>query len=157
MKEKERLKSLFEKLYNGSPWIDINIDATLKNISHQQAHKRILAGCNSIWEITNHLIAWRSNVLKRVHGKKIKTPGNNYFEKVNDHSANAWANTLKRFAATQKQWLHYLEKLNPEQLGTLYPGNNMSYYEHIQGILQHDAYHLGQIVLLKKVVMKASK
>ena len=34
----------------------------------------------------------------------------------------------------------------------VYPNNGMSYYEHIQGIIQHDAYHLGQIVLLAKTV-----
>jgi uncharacterized damage-inducible protein DinB len=28
----------------------------------------------------------------------------------------------------------------------------MTYYEHIQGIIQHDAYHLGQIVLLSKLL-----
>lgn len=152
MTERNRIKSLFEKIYNGSPWIDVTIVSTLENISHRQAHKRIFADCNSIWEITNHLIAWRSNVLKRVQGKKIKTPASNYIEKVENNSAKAWAATLKRFAKTQEQWLHFLEGLKPEQLETLYPGNNMTYYEHIQGILQHDAYHLGQIVLLKKAL-----
>lgn len=152
MTEKERLKSLFEKLYNGSPWIDVTIVSTLENISHRQAYKRIFAGCNSIWEITNHLIEWRGNVLKRVQGKKIKTPASNYIEKVKDNSATAWAATIKRFAKTQEQWLQFLDDLKPEQLETLYPRNNMTYYEHIQGILQHDAYHLGQIVLLKKTL-----
>jgi hypothetical protein len=33
---------------------------------------------------------------------------------------------------------------------TVYPPNQMTWYEHIQGMLQHDAYHLGQIVLLAK-------
>jgi hypothetical protein len=31
-----------------------------------------------------------------------------------------------------------------------YPPHNLTYYQHIHGILQHDAYHLGQIVLLAK-------
>ncbi|WP_235811010.1 DUF1572 domain-containing protein [Aequorivita aquimaris] len=33
-----------------------------------------------------------------------------------------------------------------------YPTNKHSYYKHIHGIIQHDAYHLGQIVLLAKMV-----
>jgi hypothetical protein len=32
----------------------------------------------------------------------------------------------------------------------LYKSNGMTYYEYIHGVIQHDAYHLGQIVLLAK-------
>jgi len=35
--EKERIISLFEKLYDGHPWIDVTIMATLQKISGQQA------------------------------------------------------------------------------------------------------------------------
>ncbi|HPH84699.1 MAG TPA: DinB family protein, partial [Ferruginibacter sp.] len=62
----------------------------------------------------------------------------------------AWKKTLERLEASQQSWLDYLERLNTGSLNKIYPGNNMTYYEHIQGILQHDAYHLGQIVLLLK-------
>jgi len=33
MKETKRIAKLFEDLYNGSPWIDVTIMDTLKNIS----------------------------------------------------------------------------------------------------------------------------
>jgi hypothetical protein len=43
-----------------------------------------------------------------------------------------------------------LKKFKRKDLEKNYSSNGMSYYEHIQGIVQHDAYHLGQIVLLAK-------
>ena len=46
--------------------------------------------------------------------------------------------------------MDFLEQLKTDQLEQEYPVNQMTYYEHIQGIIQHDAYHLGQIVLLAK-------
>ena len=90
----KRLSGLFEKLYDGDPWIDVNILSVLKNIAAAQAAERVLPNCNTIWEITNHLISWRLNVLQRVQGETLKTPDHNYFEKVQDVSANAWAETL---------------------------------------------------------------
>ncbi len=32
----------------------------------------------------------------------------------------------------------------------IYPPEGQTYYEHIHGNIQHDAYHLGQIVMLAK-------
>jgi len=150
MKETKRIIGLFEDLYEGDPWIDVNITGTLKNISAQQAATRVLDRSNTIWEIVNHLISWRLNVLKRIQGKVIKTPENNYFETVTDTSEAAWAKTLKKFDDSQKQWISCLEDLRSKYFSTVYPTNQMTYYEHIHGILQHDAYHLGQISLLVK-------
>jgi uncharacterized damage-inducible protein DinB len=149
--EAERLISLFEKLYDGDPWIDVNIVSTLNNITADQASKRVFPNCNSIWEITNHLINWRLNVLQRVEGNTIKTPSNNYFEEIEVKSNQAWAETLNELEITQNRWLDFLKTVKNEDFEKLYPVNKMTYYEHIQGIIQHDAYHLGQIVLLSKL------
>ena len=37
-------------------------------------------------------------------------------------------------------------------LAKIYVNNGHTYYEHIHGIIQHDVYHLGQIVILKKLL-----
>lgn len=150
--ESQRLVSLFEKLYDGSPWIDINLVSVLKQITANQANQRVIQNCNTIWEITNHLISWRQNVLQRVNGNIIKSPSNNYFEAIKDSSEQAWRNTLQELYETQRQWLQFLKTFETSQFETLYEVNEMTYYEHIHGILQHDCYHLGQIVLLAKQV-----
>lgn len=150
MKEKIRISSLFGNLYDGNPWIDVTIKETLSKITAKVAANHAFTECNSIWEIVNHMISWRINVLKRVQGKNIKTPDNNYFEKIIDTSELAWEKTLKRLEDSQAQWLSFLEIIDPATFSKIYPNNQMNYYEHIHGILQHDAYHLGQIVLIAK-------
>jgi uncharacterized damage-inducible protein DinB len=152
MRESTRIISLFEKLYNGDPWIDLNIIGILNKITAAQASKKIAVNANSIWEITVHLIQWRLNVLDRLGRKTIETPENNYFEPVKDNSDKAWVGILSELAISQNRWIEYLKDVQNEDLEKLYPENNMSYYEHIQGIIQHDAYHLGQIVLLSKLL-----
>ncbi|MEO8151044.1 MAG: DinB family protein [Bacteroidia bacterium] len=150
MKETERISKLMGDSYNGNPWIEVTLLGTLKTISAKQAAKKIAPHWNSIWEIVNHIISWRLNLLQRVQGKVINTPADNYFTAITDTSEIAWQDTLKRLEDSQQQWISFLEEFNEEEFEKVYPKNNLTYYEHIHAIISHDAYHLGQIVLLAK-------
>lgn len=152
MEKNTQLGKLFTNLYNGSPWLGVNLVETLSQISAEKAAKKIHPDRNSIWEITNHLISWRLNVLERVRGKSMVTPGHNYILPIGDASENAWKNTLKQLENSQHQWLDFLKTCDEKDFKKIYANNQMTYYEHIHGILQHDAYHLGQIVILVKMV-----
>lgn len=155
MEEISRTKKLFEDLYDGDNWIGITLWGVLSDITSEQAAQRINSTGNTIWEITNHLIQWRENVMQRVQGKTLTTPEHNYFEPVTDTSKKAWQQTLKQLKRSQDQWLELLRHFKPENLEKVYAPNQLTYFEHIQGILQHDAYHLGQIVLLTKQIQSA--
>jgi uncharacterized damage-inducible protein DinB len=148
MKEQERIIKLFEDLYNGSPWIDVNLYDTLKGISAEDAATKRIKKGNSIWEIVNHLISWRLNVLERIQGEIINSPSDNYFKTVINPSEDEWQNTLNELDRSQSIWIKHLKKFNQKNFTTTYPINNLTFYEHIMGILQHDAYHLGQIKML---------
>ena len=152
MKESQRIINLFEKGYDGSPWIDVNLVDTLHSVSAEVVLKRLSPSSNSIWEITNHIISWRKNVLQRVQGNQLKTPSHNYFITVKKGTAAEWKKTLQELEASQQEWIQFLKKLKEPALEEIYSPNEMSYYEHIHGILQHDVYHLGQIVMLAKLL-----
>ncbi|HEX5111595.1 MAG TPA: DinB family protein [Saprospiraceae bacterium] len=154
MKETDRISKLFEDLYNGHPWIDVTLLPNLKKLTAKQASKRIYSDWNTIWEIVNHIISWRETVLLRLQGKNIKSPSHNYFTDVEDTSAAAWKITLERLELSQQLWLAFLKNFNENNFDTIYRANKLTYYEHIHGILQHDAYHLGQIVIMMKKVRK---
>lgn len=64
----------------------------------------------------------------------------------------AWGKTIERLKESQDKWLTFLKEMNTNTFSDVYPTNNITYYEHIHGIIQHDAYHLGQIILLVKYV-----
>ncbi|SRX55698.1 DinB family protein [Aequorivita sp. CIP111184] len=151
MNESKRIQTLFIDLYHGHPWLDVTLDDTLSFITAAQAVQRPIKDANTIWEIVNHIIAWRENVLKRVQGEIIETPSNNYIEKIKDPSEQAWRITREALETSQKKWLYFLGTFNEADFINEYPVNKLTYYQHIHGIIQHDAYHLGQIVLLAKI------
>lgn len=152
MKETTRISNLLEAIYNGEPWIDVTVAGTLQHINYIQAAIKIAGDRNSIWQIVNHLISWRQNVLQRIQGKILESPADNYFNEIEDISEAAWKQTIQRLEETQQQWISFLKNFKEESLEKIYPGNDLTYYQNIHGIIQHDAYHLGQIVLLAKLL-----
>ena len=152
MKETDRIIKLFDDLYQGHPWIDVTVMDTLNSLTAEQAATKIKPSWNSIWEILNHLIAWRLAVLQRIEGQVINSPQNNFFFPIEDPSASAWINTLEEYANTQDRWRAYISNLTSENLDIIPDSKPFTRYELIHGILQHDAYHLGQIRLLAKWV-----
>ncbi len=152
MKENERIAKLFSDLYDGSPWLDVTIVNTLDDISASEAFNPAVPGLNTIWEIVNHMVSWREAVLERLSGNIVPSPDHNFFEPVTDPSGEAWEATLARLQQSQEAWIKFLSGFPDGEFDTIYPPNGMHYYEHIHGIIQHDAYHLGQLVILAKVV-----
>jgi len=152
MKEQDRLVKLFEDLFSQSPWIGVNISDTLNEISAKEAATKPFPNFNSIWEIVNHMISWRETVLKRMQGEEIESPEDNYFSYIRDRSASAWEQTKTRFNESQDKWVKAIKKFQQKELKQKVAPDNLTFYDLLNGILQHDAYHLGQIRLMKKMV-----
>ena len=152
MSESKRISNLYQSIYNGNPWLEVNLTNTLKNLTAEQAYRKVNPNLNTIWEIVNHLIQWRRNILKRVEGETVITPDHNYFVPVLDSSEAAWEQSLQNLGKSQELWTTFFENFDDADLAKIYAANNHTFYEHIHGIIQHDVYHLGQIVILKKLL-----
>lgn len=152
METTARITRLFKDLFDGDPWLDVNLMSTMNNLTLAQVSTKIAPGRNSIWEIVNHVTAWRLNILERFKGTVILSPKHNFFLPVDELSEEAWRNSLRELEESQTKWIRYLESLKDQDLDKVYEGSNDNLYYHLHGIIQHDAYHLGQIVLLTKLL-----
>lgn len=152
MKENERIIKLFDDLYKGNPWLDVTIMDTLKILTPEQAARKMHPGWNSIWQVVDHLVNWRYAMLERINGRVFNSPEDNFIRPITDTSAAAWSNTLKNLEDSQQKWKDYLSDISEEDLEKIPDTRPFSRYELIHGILQHDAYHLGQIRILSKTI-----
>ncbi len=152
MSESKRVSNLYQSIYNGNPWLEVTLADTLSNVTAEQAYKKANPNLNTIWEIVNHLIQWRRNILRRVQGETVVTPDHNYFVPVLDSSEAAWEQSLQSLAKSQELWSACLSDFNDADFEKIDQNNNHNFYEDIHGIIQHDVYHLGQIVILKKLL-----
>ncbi|MGG4489730.1 DinB family protein [Metabacillus idriensis] len=64
---------------------------------------------------------------------------------------NGWAKTLQRLDEVMSQFKTVIAELDDEKLKAPYAANRPSIEGLISSIIMHDSYHIGQIVLLRKL------
>jgi len=62
----------------------------------------------------------------------------------------SWQTTLLHFEEVYRQLNELITAFDDSLLDTASPIKGQTYFQLLLGCLQHDAYHMGQIVVLKK-------
>jgi uncharacterized damage-inducible protein DinB len=149
MPELQKIVQLFTNLQNGECWIGVNMQQALAGINADTAaYKRIESG-NNIWQLVNHLIYWRKTVIIRLTGKDER-PDMADFYFPDQQSETVWKQTLADFEAVSLALINAINELDERKLDAASPKAGQTHYQLLMGCLQHDAYHMGQIVVLKK-------
>jgi uncharacterized damage-inducible protein DinB len=147
--EINRMLKLFADLQHGDCWVGTNFKEALQGVDAAKASATISEEGNSIWQLATHLIYWRTTVVNRLNGSDNLPPFRDFF--IPDALTDAnWKQTLLDFESTYHVLRNAIQHMKDEQLDKPSPKPGQSFYQLIMGCLQHDAYHLGQIVLLKK-------
>jgi uncharacterized damage-inducible protein DinB len=97
-----------------------------------------------------HAISWRNVAIRLLNGETVPpvTEDENW-PKPSGDSAAAWQQTLDELARTQERFEAAITALTDERLSEKAPEKPFSFYVLVHGVIQHDAYHAGQIALLK--------
>lgn len=150
MTEINRIVQLFEVLQHGDCWVGTNFRDALKGVDGERAIRLVPNSRNSIWLLVAHLIHWRLVVVNRLNGSDA-LPVVPDFRLPVEVSDRSWQQTLLDFEGAyhelRKTLLHFPE----EKLHLPSIKAGQTHYQLIMGCLQHDAYHLGQIMLLKSI------
>jgi uncharacterized damage-inducible protein DinB len=151
----ELLAEQISRAFRGESWHGPSVLEVLEGISAEDAAAHPIPGAHSIWEIVLHLTSGYTLVLRRLRGECAQLSPEQEWPPLPACSSEAW-----------RKAQHVLEELNQQlQLAVrafpveclLQPlGSEYSAYTQFAGAPQHDLYHAGQIVLLKKAI-KASR
>jgi uncharacterized damage-inducible protein DinB len=146
--EINRILKLFADLQHGDCWIGENFKSVLHGIDASRA-AQANGNTNSIWQLVAHLTYWRSRVVNRLTGSDNPPPFPDFLLPETLSEAN-WKQALLDFEAAYHTLRSAISHIKEENLDKPSPREGQTYYELILGCLQHDAYHMGQIMLLKK-------
>lgn len=144
----------FTNLYEKGAWFGDTFMETLADVTEKEAFTPPMKGVHTIAELVSHVIYWRSPIIKKLKGEKVyagsvDNPEN--WVPLDKLKTKGWKNLLDEFATSQKELLKLLKDSKPGFLKEEYsPGNSWDYV--VEGIIQHDVYHLGQLALVKKMV-----
>jgi uncharacterized damage-inducible protein DinB len=154
-----RLIDQFKRAHDGDPWHGSPVKDILKGVTAEQAARRPGNGAHSIWALVLHMTGWRNEVARRATGAAAGEPPEGDYPEVGDPTPARWKVALEALDASHAHLVSVVQGLSDDDLwkptdDRRHPPlvTGVSYYELLHGIVQHDAYHAGQIAILKKIL-----
>lgn len=151
MAESARIVEQMRRLMFGVAWHGPSVFEALDGVSATAAAAQPIAGAHSIWGLVLHIDKVQQVVLARLKGENPNVTDAEYFPPVSDKSEAAWKATVTRLKSQEEQLLTAASKLTDEQLAAPITPGGSTVYETLHGHAQHNAFHAGQIKLLRKV------
>jgi uncharacterized damage-inducible protein DinB len=151
MSEVDSIADLLERGFRGGAWHGPAVAEALAGLDAGTAAARPLAGAHSIWEIVHHLAVWNDVPRRRLDGERLQDlPPERDWPPVTDLSAGAWQAAQAALQDAHAALHERVLELADGQLDDPVVGSDPTVRGMLFGVLQHDAYHAGQIVLLRK-------
>jgi len=142
------------QVYFGGNWTAVNLKDTCNGITWKQATSAIY-DCNTIATLIYHMTYYVEGVLKFLQGGPLETKDKLSFYHPPILSQEDWDNFLQDAWTTAEQFVTAVESVPDKQLEEIFVSDKHGdYYRNLQGIIEHMHYHLGQVVLLKKIINK---
>ena len=140
---------------NGNSWVTDKLGKNVFSNSPSVAFQKVDNYSHCVAEQMAHIIAWRNFAVQ-------KLTGNNDFN-IEDNSPADWPepsewNALsEQYETCHRSLLEAIKNFPVEQLNAKVTGRNYSFIYLIDGIVQHDYYHFGQINSLLAAIKRMER
>jgi uncharacterized damage-inducible protein DinB len=152
MTEIARIQDQLQRAFDGDAWHGPPLMTILKDMPASKAAAKPIPGSHTVWELVGHLIAWERICVRRLAGEQVldvDIPEEVNFPPVTEVSEAAWKRTRNEVGQAHQELSAAIGHLTDAQLDDRVAGKNYSVYVMLHGLVQHRAYHTGQIALLK--------
>lgn len=148
----EELVHKLKESFKGKPWFGDSLINKLYRIDYRLVNRTLPDSKNSIAMIIQHIINWRVFVIEKMlrnEAFEIEKNSSKDWTEIVINTELEWEKLLSKLISTQNKIIETLEEqMINEYLNNKVPGHNYSFEYLLNGIIQHDIYHSGQIGLL---------
>jgi len=151
------LSKEFNNAYQGQPWHGKSSLEIIEASDPTKVFSHWIPNAHSIAELVLHLTAWTEEALDRLQGREAKEPLRGDWPVVSGTDLATWQRMLADFKLAHQNLLTYINDFDGDQWNKMVvdSGDELDvsigpYSELVNGIIQHLAYHSGQISLLQK-------
>lgn len=142
----------FREIHFGDNWTSSNLKDNLADVSWQQAVTKVY-DFNTIATLVYHTHYFVQAVLKVLQGEALNASDTLSFSHPPIQSQQDWEQFLEKVWADAESFAALVEKLPEHILWEDFSDSKYgNYYRNLHGIIEHTHYHLGQIVLIKKIL-----
>ena len=146
-----KLADHFRQVHFGGNWTTVNLQDQLTDTTWQQSIYRC-GELHTIAELAFHIHFFVAAVLNVFRGNPLDAHDRFSFDCPAIESAEDWEKLRHRIFEDAKEFASHVEKFSDDHFDSLFADEKYgTVYRNIQGIIEHSHYHLGQLVIVKKL------
>ena len=139
-------------VYFGKNWTAVNLKDSLEGVTWKQAITKI-DHLNTIAALVYHINYYITAAAKVLEGDPLDAHDKYSFDVPVIESEGDWQKLVARVFNETERFAAQIEALDDEKLFENFDDPKYgNYFRNLMGIVEHAHYHLGQIVLLKKLI-----
>ena len=147
----------FSKYKDGGNWTAVSLLKELEGVTWTMATTS-LYGCNDIATLVFHINYYVKGVLDFFNNGKLEIKDKFSFDRPDIQTEEEWQDFLKQIYADMDLFVEKVKTLEDEILHQTFVDEKYgNYYRNLVGIIEHGYYHLGQVVILKKILVAQAK
>jgi len=148
-----QIASQFKEVQLNGTWISTNLKAELTDVSWEQATTKI-GRLNTIADLAFHINYYVAGIIQVLEGGTLDIRDKYSFDRPPITSQADWEQLQAKIYKDAEKFTNLVASLSDEQLHEGFVEEQYgNYFRNILGINEHSYYHLGQIVLLKKLII----
>ena len=160
MSDIARIADTLRRAHDGDAWHGLAIGEALADVTASEAAWRGPGVAHGIWEIALHATTWAREVARRLRTGAADHPEDDDWPALPEQPGEgAWRETRERLAAAHAELQEALMAFDEDRLDDRMGdrrdpalGTGVSFHAMLYGLAQHDAYHAGQVAVLKRLV-----
>jgi uncharacterized damage-inducible protein DinB len=147
------IASRLREVFLSGTWIaNTNFKAQLSDLDWAQATQKV-GDLNTIADLTFHINYYLEGLIAVFDGGKLTISDKFSFDYPPIQSELEWREMVDNFLKNAKKFANQVENLPNSQFSQPFVDEKYgTYLRNIEGVLEHSYYHLGQIVLIKKMI-----
>lgn len=139
-------------VYEGGNYAGVNLKETLNDVDWKTATTKV-DSFNTIVALVYHINYYVAAVSKVLQGGQLNASDKFSFDHPQIQSKEDWEKFLDAFFTDAENFALLIEQLPQDKFPEPFlDGKYGSYYRNVAGVIEHTHYHLGQIVLIKKML-----
>ncbi len=138
---REVLLSELRSTHTNAEWF-VPANTAVKGLTAEQANWTDGKGNHSVGQLAYHLVFWNRRNLANLKGEKVEKFGGNNDETFDKFDAKTWNETVRQLDEVMSELQKWVETADEAKLK-----ESAQVFTHIS---THNAYHIGQIIYVRK-------
>ena len=155
-KETQYIIKSFESTLSGQPWFGRAVYEIIGEVDEAKANTKPNGTEHSMIELLWHMNTWAEFVLGSLENRNVdamKAIEANDWREI-DPKTHTWKKGLEQLKATHNKIVEILnQKTDDSFLGEIVPLRKFNFRFMLNGLIQHNIYHLGQVAYLRKMLV----